>query len=134
MCSFLKDLPDEIINKINTYNSHPVADLFKKSLYFRALQRYRDLVNNNDKITVDDIDKIPFLQGMYHARCNLPIIIIECVDAMDKFGKKTPENVEYLLGYYIHIFQRKTEEDYIYIVPSAKKRKTMRKQIEKLIY
>ena len=47
MEEYLKLLPENVVNKIFVFNSHPVADLFKKS---RAYLKYR----NNDHFKEDD--------------------------------------------------------------------------------
>ena len=36
-------LPEEIINKIMSYNSHPVADMFKQSDYYKFFHELADI-------------------------------------------------------------------------------------------
>ena len=49
MEEYLKLLPENVINKIFVFNSHPVADLFKKSERYQAYEVEKNMNNSCDR-------------------------------------------------------------------------------------
>lgn len=62
------NLPIEIIDKILLYNSHPLADIFKKSSYHIKWTSDLDMWSNMQKLCVDK-------QFPLYWRCKLPLVL-----------------------------------------------------------
>ena len=56
MENYLEQLPDEIVNKMYLYMSHPAADLFKESKTYQSF--YKDFPNGEESYTYDGEDII----------------------------------------------------------------------------